>query len=121
MYSACTFMYMCIVAAYDYATVMQGDTLAPYLFIICRDYILQTSIDIMKENVFSLENRQEVGNTLHKLLDADYADDITLPAFKPTQAKSQLHSLEQAANGIGLRENADKTEYVCFNQKVVAP
>ena len=30
--------------------VLQGDTLAPYLFIICQDYVLRTSIDKMKEN-----------------------------------------------------------------------
>ena len=30
------------------AGVLQGDILAPYLFIICQDYILQTSIDLMK-------------------------------------------------------------------------
>ena len=28
----------------------------------------------------------------------------------------QLHSLEQAAAGIGLHVNAHKTEYMCFNQ-----
>ena len=27
------------------AGVLQGDTLAPYLFIICLDYMLRTSID----------------------------------------------------------------------------
>ena len=27
---------------------LQGDTLAPYLFIICLDYVLRTSIDLMK-------------------------------------------------------------------------
>ena len=30
------------------AGVLQGDTLAPYLFIICLDYVLRTSTDIMK-------------------------------------------------------------------------
>ena len=34
--------------------VLQGDTLAPYLFIICLDYVLRTSIDKMKENGFKL-------------------------------------------------------------------
>ena len=33
----------------------------------------------------------------------------------PTQAKSLLYSLEQAAGGIDLHVNADKTEYICFN------
>ena len=29
--------------------VLQGDTLAPYLFIICLDYVLRTSIDKIRE------------------------------------------------------------------------
>ena len=36
------------------AGVLQGDTLAPYLFIICLDYVLRTYIDIMKDNGFKL-------------------------------------------------------------------
>ena len=47
----------------------------------------------------------------------DYADDIALLANTPIQTKSQLYSLEQAAGGISLHVNADKTEYMCFNQK----
>ena len=34
--------------------VLQGDTLAPYLLIICPDYVLRTSIDLMKANGFKL-------------------------------------------------------------------
>ena len=36
------------------AGVLQGDTLAPYLFIICLDYMNTTSIDKIKENGFEL-------------------------------------------------------------------
>ena len=36
------------------AGVLQGDTLAPYLLIICLDYVVRTSIDKMKENGFKL-------------------------------------------------------------------
>ena len=32
--------------------VQQGDTLSPYLFIICLDYEIRMSIDLMKENGF---------------------------------------------------------------------
>ena len=32
--------------------VLQGDTLAPFLFIICLDYMIRTSIDKMKDNSF---------------------------------------------------------------------
>ena len=34
-----------------------------------------------------------------------------------TQSESLLHSLEQAAGGIGLHVNVDKLKYVCFNKK----
>ena len=50
-------------------------------------------------------------------MDADYADNRALLANTAAKAKSQLHSLEQAAAGIGLHINADKTEYMCFNQR----
>ena len=36
------------------AGVLKGDRLTPYLFIICLDYVLQMSIDLMKENCFTL-------------------------------------------------------------------
>ena len=51
------------------------------------------------------------------ITDADYTDDIALPANKPAQAKSLLHSLERAAGGLGPHVNADKTKYMSFNQR----
>ena len=36
------------------AGVLQGDTLAPYIFIICLHYVLRTSIHKIKENGFKL-------------------------------------------------------------------
>ena len=48
------------------------------------------------------------------IYDADYADDITLLANIPNQAGTQLHSLKQAAAGIGLHVNGHKTEFMCF-------
>ena len=40
------------------AGVLQGDTLAPYLFIICLDYVLRTSIDKIRENGFELTKKR---------------------------------------------------------------
>ena len=51
------------------------------------------------------------------ITDTDYTDNIVLLANIPTQAETLLHSLEWAAAGIGLHVNADKTEYMCFNQR----
>ena len=39
------------------AGVLPGKILAPYLFIICLDYVLRTTIDEMKENGFKLKKR----------------------------------------------------------------
>ena len=104
---------------YIVAGILQEDTLASYLFIIWLDYVLQTSIDLMKENDFTWKKARSLWYPAQTITDADYADDIVLLANTPTQAKSLLHNLEQAAGGIGLHVNADKTEYLSFNQKGV--
>ena len=39
--------------------ILQGDILASYLFIICRDYVLRTSIHLIKENSFILKRQED--------------------------------------------------------------
>ena len=46
------------------AGVLYGDILARYLFLFCLDYVLRTSIDLIKEN----------GSTLKKARSRRYAD-----------------------------------------------
>ena len=99
------------------AGVLQGDTLALYLFIICRDYMLCKYIDLMKEDGFMLAKERSRRYPALTINDVNYTDDIALLANTLTQAKFLLHSLEQAAGGIGLYVNTDKTEYMCFNQR----
>ena len=55
--------------------------------------------------------------TAQTIMDTEIMGDIALLANTPTQAESPLHSLEKAAHVIGLHVNADKTDYMCFNQK----
>ena len=99
------------------AGVLQVGTLAPSLFIICLDYVLRTFIDKMKDNNFKLTKERNRRYPAHTITDVDCANDIALLVNTPTQAETLLHSLEQAATGIGLHVNADKTEYMCFNQR----
>ena len=40
------------------AGVLQGDTLAPYLFILCLDYVLRTSIDRIKKTASSWQRKE---------------------------------------------------------------
>ena len=90
--------------------------ISEYLFIIRLDYVLRTSIDKIKENGFELTKKRSRRYPAKTITDADYADYIAILANIPNQAETQLHSLEQAAAGIGLHVNAHKTEYMCFNQ-----
>ena len=98
------------------AGVLQGDTLAQYLFIICLDHVLRTSIDKIKENGFELTKKSSRRYPAKTITNADYADDIAILANASTQAETLLHRLERAAAGIGPHVNAHKTEYMCFNQ-----
>ena len=68
------------------AGVHQGDTLHPYLFIICLDYVLRTSIDKIKENGFELTKKRSRRYPAKSITDADYADDIAILANAPAQA-----------------------------------
>ena len=97
------------------AGVLQGDTLALYLFIICLYYVHRTSIDKIKENIFKLTKERSRRYPAKTITNVQYADDIAILANVPAQAETLLHSLEQAAAGIGLYVNAHKTEYRCFN------
>ena len=99
------------------AGVLQGDTLAPYLFIIYLDYVLRMSIDKRKNNGFKLAKGRSGRYPTHTITDADYTDDIVLLANAPTHAETLLYSLERGAVGIDLHVNADKIEYMCFNQR----
>ena len=98
------------------AGVLQGDTLAPYLFIICLDNVLRISIDKIRETGFELAKKRSRRHPAKTITDSDYADDIAILANTPNQAETLLHSLERAAAGIGLHVNAHKTEYMCYNK-----
>ena len=80
-------------------------------------YVLRTSNDNIRENGYMLTKKRSRRYPAKTITDADYADYMALLANTPNQAETLLHSLEQAAEGIGLHVNAQKTEFMCFNQK----
>ena len=88
------------------AGVLQGDTLAPYLFIVCLDYVLRTSIDKIKRNGFEQIKKRSRRYPEKTITVADYADDIAILANTPNQAETLLHSLEQAAAGISTLDGS---------------
>ena len=96
--------------------VLQRDTRALYLFIICLDCRLRISIDKIKENGFKLTMEGSRRYPAKTITDADYADYIVL-LNAPIQAETLLYSQKRAAAGIGLDVNTHMTEYMYFNQR----
>ena len=59
------------------AGVLQGDTLAPYLFIIVLDYVLR-NLDQNKDLSFTRRKQLSRRYPSEMLTDADFADDLAL-------------------------------------------
>ena len=102
------------------AGVLQGDTLAPFIFIICLDYVLRKAIDEKLDLGFTLIQRRSRRHPAKKISDADYADDIALLTDYIKDAEATLHSVENLAKVIGLFVNATKTKFICLNQNAAS-
>ena len=99
------------------AGVLQGDTLAPYLFIIVLDYCLKTAIEGDEERLgFTIMPRKSRRIGPLNLTDLDFADDIALLSNTSAQAQELLRKVEHAASCVGLHMNAKKTQCMTFNQ-----
>ena len=93
--------------------VLQGDPLAPFLFIIVLDYALRTSIT--SDHGFTLKRRQSRRHQTERLSDLDYADDIALIEDEIIAAQELLTAVEKACQDVGLFLNAPKTKYMHIN------
>ncbi len=92
--------------------VMQGDTLAPYLFIICMDYVLRHVPAACGAIV------DDYGPPT-RIPFLAYADDVVLLANTESDAQSLLTAFESAAHKLGLRLNIlpGKTECMLISRK----
>lgn len=99
------------------AGILQGDTLAPYLFVIVVDYILRQSVDTIKEKGIIIKPGKSNRDRLKYLTDLDYADDIALTGTLLKDAQDLLTSLEKASARVGLFLNSKKTEYMTVNEE----
>ena len=98
------------------AGVLQGDTLAPYLFVVVLDYALRMAIDGREEDLgFQLEKRRSRRIGPDVITDLDFADDIALLSEEIEQAQELLSRVETSVGKVGLRMNAGKTKYMSFN------
>ena len=92
--------------------VLQGDTLAPFLFVLLLDWVLRVAIP-NDDNGFLLARR--VGRRVpeQRISVLGYADDLALTSSSAAGAQAMLNSLVTTARRVGLQLNAAKTEVLC--------
>ena len=99
-----------------HAGVLQGDTLAPYLFAIAIDYVMRRAVkDQENELGLTLIRRKSRRVPPVIVTDLDFADDIALLSEEIHQAQSFLSRVETEAERVGLYINAAKTEVMQYN------
>ena len=96
--------------------ILQGDTLAPYLFVIVVDYILRYSLDSVRTKGMDIKPMSTSRDQHKYLTDLDYADDIALTTALLKDAQELLLAVEDASAKFGLYLNSQKTEYMTFNE-----
>ena len=69
---------------------------------------------IKKKNLTKTRSKRYLAETI---TDAHYTGDLALPENIHFQTNSLLHILEQAARGVGLYVNSDKTQIICLNKR----
>ena len=85
------------------AGVMQGDTLAPFLFVIVLDYALRKAINGREQDLgLTLTPRRSRRYPAVVLTDLDYADDISLLSNNMEQAQELLSRVESECAKVGL-------------------
>ena len=99
------------------AGVLQGDTLAPYLFAIVIDYVMRRAIgDRAHELGFTLYPRKSRRVHSVNITNLCFADDIALLANNYQQAQELLRLVETEVAKVGLHVNSSKTKLMSFNQ-----
>ena len=98
------------------AGVLQGDTLAPYIFAIVIDYCMRQAVNGDDEQLgFTLERRRSRRVGPKTITDIDFADDIALLSQSIISATELLHRVELAAANVGLFINVGKTKVMTLN------
>ena len=103
------------------AGVLQGDTFAPYLFIIIHGYVLR-NLDQNKNLGFTLRKQLSRRYPAEMLTDDDFADDLALLSEIIGNNRKLLNILEIADASFGLHRNTTKTKFIAVNTegKIIA-
>ena len=95
--------------------VLQGDTLAPFLFIIALDYAMRLAIDGRESEIgFEIARKKSRRHPAVNVTDFSYADDVALISKNIEEAQILLQRVEEECGNIGLKINCQKTEAMYF-------
>ena len=98
------------------AGVMQGDTLAPFLFVIVLDYALRKAITGREEDLgFTLVKRRSKRYPALCSCDLDFAANLVLFSNETDQAKKLMQAIKKESGRVGLKLNTKKTKAMFFN------
>ena len=89
--------------------VLQGDTLAPFIFVLVLDWVLRTGLPTTDDG-FLLCRRRSSRHVEKRLAVLAYADDLVLLSNSPEGAQRLLDGLLKSAAQVGLKLNASKSE-----------
>ena len=115
-----------------WAGVLQGDTLAPYIFILCIDMILQQLPEEWGARLQNeLDNDDETNrpvthssrSPVKRLSHLGYSDDVVLISNSTVNAQRLFTRFEQVATSLGMSINlgAGKTEEIRLNAAASDP
>jgi len=94
--------------------VLQGDVLAPFIFVILVDYLMLKATNGADSGVVTHPRRSR-RHPAKVLNDLDFADDIALLDSTIPRAQTQLTRTAEAAAELGLIISVPKTEHMSTN------
>ena len=104
------------------AGALQGDTLAPFLFIIVLDCALRKAMDGCEEDLgFTITPRKSRRHPKEVLADLGFADGIALLSDAIYEAQQLLYKVERECKKVGLGLNGPKTKSLAYNVEDLVP
>ena len=91
--------------------VLQGDTLAPYLFVIVVDYVMRKAV-VDDSLGFQYQKKRSSRYPAKFITDTDFADDIAILSSTLENGQILLSAIEREAAKAGLIINRKKTEFL---------
>ena len=99
--------------------VLQGDTLAPYLFVLVIDRVLRESL-VVETWGYCVRERRSSRFPAEYVTDLTYADDIAVLSTNFAQAELMLHAVASKGLAAGLAINLSKTKVLVVGDLATA-